>query len=71
MARLTAKTRNHLPQTAFAIPGKRKFPLSDKTHDREAISGATRSYRAGNISASTEKRIQADARQKLGTKKKK
>jgi hypothetical protein len=42
------------------------FPIGDKKHARLAISGATRSFRAGHISASTEANIKAKARAKLG-----
>jgi hypothetical protein len=45
------------------------FPIGDKKHARLAIGGATRSYNAGNISASTEAKIKAKARAKLGKKK--
>ena len=41
-------------------------PINDPTHARMAISGATRSERAGNISASEAARIKAKARKKLG-----
>jgi hypothetical protein len=47
------------------------FPIGDKKHARLAISGATRSYNAGNISKGTENRIKAAARKKLGKKGKK
>jgi hypothetical protein len=55
------------------VPGKKagpngSFPVGDKKHARLAIGGATRSYRAGNISASTEAKIKATARRKLGAK---
>jgi hypothetical protein len=40
--------------------------VGDKTHARLAISGATRSERAGNISSSEEANIKAKARAKLG-----
>lgn len=49
----------------FAGPGK-SFPIGNKVHAREAISGATRSERAGNISESEEDSIKAKARKKLG-----
>ena len=49
----------------FAGPNK-SFPIGDKKHARLAIGGATRSMRAGNISASTAARIKAAARAKLG-----
>lgn len=49
------------------VPGKKagpngSFPIGDKKHARLAIGGATRSYNAGNISASTEAGIKAKAR---------
>jgi hypothetical protein len=47
------------------------FPIGDKKHARLAIGGATRSYKAGNISKGTENKIKAAARKKLGKRKKK
>ena len=54
-----------------SVPGKKagpngSFPIGDKKHARLAISGATRSERAGNISASTAASIKAKARKALG-----
>ena len=46
--------------------GKEGFPMGDKKHQRLAIGGATRSYRAGNISKSKEEEIKSAARSKLG-----
>jgi len=63
--KLTAGKRRSMPKSSFAGPGK-SFPISDPTHARLAISGATRSERAGNISASQEASIKAKARKKLG-----
>lgn len=37
MAKLTAKKRNKLPKKAFAIPSKRKYPIPDKSHARNAL----------------------------------
>lgn len=65
MAKLTAKDRKGMPKSDFAGPGK-SFPVSDPTHARMAISGATRSERAGNISPATAAKVKAKARQKLG-----
>lgn len=53
------------------VPGEKagpngSFPIGDKKHARLAIGGATRSERAGNISASTADAIKAKARAKLG-----
>lgn len=37
MAELTPKKRKALPKTAFAIPEKRKYPIQDKAHARNAL----------------------------------
>lgn len=65
---LSAATRKEMPQSEFAGPGH-SFPVEDKKHARLAISGATRSEHAGNISAEEAARIKAKARAKLGKKK--
>lgn len=68
MAALTASKRHRMPKSDFAGGGPKGaegFPLTDETHDRMAISGATRSYNAGNISKSKEESIKAQARAKL------
>lgn len=64
MAKLNAAKRRSMPKSDFAGPGK-SFPDSDPTHARLAISGATRSERAGNISSAEEQKIKARARAKL------
>jgi hypothetical protein len=63
--KLTAGKRKKMPASQFAA-GKGHFPINDKTHARLAISGATRSYNAGNISASEESSIKSKARKNLG-----
>jgi hypothetical protein len=65
MAKLTAAKRKSMPKKEFALPGKKAFPLNDAKHQRAAISGATRSENAGNISPSTAAKIKAKARAKL------
>ena len=51
---------------ACRIRGRsRSFPMEDATHQRMAISGATRSANAGNISQDEAARIKAEARRKL------
>ena len=69
MATLSTRARKKLPSGTFAGP-RSSFPINDKTHARLAISGATRSKNAGNISASEAARIKAKARKKLGGGKK-
>ena len=65
MVKLTTGKRAGMPKSQFAGPGK-SFPVNDANHARLAISGATRSERAGNISSSEEVDIKAKARRKLG-----
>lgn len=38
MARLTAKGRKRIKRSNFAIPSKRKYPIHDKAHARNALS---------------------------------
>ena len=64
MSLLTAAKRKKMPESEFAGPGT-SFPVPDKNHARLAISGATRSMRAGNISSSEADTIKAKARRKL------
>jgi hypothetical protein len=59
--RETPAVRAHMDFNAFAGPRK-SFPDNDATHARLAIGGATRSERAGNISAAEAERIKAKAR---------
>lgn len=65
MAVLDQAARDKMPKKDFAGPGT-SFPIGDKSHARLAISGATRSEHAGNISSSEEDSIKAKARAKLG-----
>lgn len=37
MANLTAKMRNNLPNSAFAIPSQRAYPIMDRTHAIDAL----------------------------------
>lgn len=62
---LNAAKRAKMPQREFAGPGK-SFPVNDANHARLAISGATRSENAGNISAALAAAIKKRARAKLG-----
>jgi hypothetical protein len=65
MAKLDKEARDNIPTQEFLGPG-RTFPANDRTHTKLAISGATRSEHAGNISASTAESIKAKARRLLG-----
>jgi len=37
MAKLTSKQRKALPSSSFVEPGKRKYPIPDKSHARNAL----------------------------------
>jgi len=63
--KLNAAARKAMPKSEFAGPGK-SFPVNDKAHAKLAIPMATRSERAGNISAGTADKIKATARARLG-----
>lgn len=64
MANLTAKKRASMPKKDFAGKGK-SFPVNDRLHAKLALGGATRAYRAGNISNAEEMKIKSRARGKL------
>jgi hypothetical protein len=68
MAILTAAKRDHMKPSQFA-GGGHSFPVNDPTHQRLAISGATRAEHAGNISPSKAAHIKAIARALLNRRK--
>ena len=68
MAKLTAKTRNALASSQFAQPGKRAFPIQDQSHAANAKARATQQVKAGNMSPSTAKKIDAAANRVLKKK---
>ncbi|MGY3615681.1 hypothetical protein [Bradyrhizobium sp. USDA 10063] len=37
MAKLSGRSRKRLPTKAFAIPGKRKYPIHDRAHAANAL----------------------------------
>ncbi len=37
MAKLTSKGRKRMKSSSFAIPSKRKYPINDKAHARNAL----------------------------------
>jgi hypothetical protein len=38
---LSTKDRNKLSKKSFALPGKRKYPIPDKSHARNALARVT------------------------------
>jgi len=70
MAKLTTKARKGLPKSEFGLPGKRAYPMPDKGHAANAKARATQMERAGKLSASAKKKIDAKANRVLGRGKK-
>ena len=68
MAKLTSKSRNSLPKSDFAGPG-RSYPVPDKSHAANAKARATQQVKAGNLSPSAKAKIDAKANKVLRGKK--
>lgn len=66
MAKLKAATRNALPASKFGLPGKRKFPMPDKSHAANAKARATQGVKRGTLSASSAAKIRKKANAILG-----
>ena len=61
MAELDANARKKLPAGKFAEPEKRKYPIEDKPHARNAKARASQAVKAGRMSKAEEKRIDRKA----------
>jgi hypothetical protein len=61
MAELDAKHRDKLPDSKFAEPQERKYPIEDKAHARNAKARASQAVHAGRMSKAEEKRIDRKA----------
>jgi hypothetical protein len=68
VAKLKAARRKKLPKTAFALPGKRAYPVHDRAHAANAKARAKQQLKKGRISKSTYSRIVAKANKKLRKK---
>lgn len=56
MARLTAKQRNALPSSDFAVPSKRAYPINDASHAANAKSRASGKGVVGKVDAAVAKK---------------
>jgi hypothetical protein len=61
MAELKTDARKKLPKSKFAEPDKRKYPIEDKAHARNAKARASQAVKAGRMSKSEESRIDKNA----------
>lgn len=55
-AKLTSKERDKLPDSAFAIPGKRAYPIHDEGHARDALARASGKSEEGTVRSAVKKR---------------
>ena len=67
MSKLKAATRNKLPSSAFGLPGQRKYPMEDRTHQIKAEEFATKEENSGKLSPAQAARIRAKAKRLLGS----
>jgi hypothetical protein len=66
MAELDAANRNALPQSKFAEPDKRAYPIEDKAHARNAKARASQAVKAGRMSTAEAGKIDKRADAVLG-----
>lgn len=66
MAKLTAQTRNALPNSDFAGPG-RSYPVEDKSHAANAKARAKQQLDKGNLSKGGYSAIVKKANTRLGS----
>jgi hypothetical protein len=60
MSKLTTKERDKIPSDKFALPGH-KYPIEDAAHARNAKARAAQQKKAGKLSASDLKKVDAKA----------
>ena len=60
MSKLTSKTRDKLPASEFAGPG-RSYPVPDKAHAVDAKARASQAVKAGRLSKDQAAKIDAKA----------
>ena len=66
MAKLSTARRKALPKSSFGLPGKRAYPMPDRSHAANAKARASQAVNAGRMSQATEAKIDAKANRKLG-----
>ena len=60
MAKLSAKERDALPDSKFALPDH-TYPVEDAAHARNAKARAAQQAKAGKLSTADEKKVDAKA----------
>lgn len=65
MSKLTTKKRKALPKSSFGLPGKRAYPMPDKSHAANAKARASQMANKGILSKAAEAKIDAKANKVL------
>lgn len=65
MADLSARMRNAFGPAKFGLPGKRAYPVNDRSHAANAKARASEEYNKGNLSAGQKAEIDARANKVL------
>ena len=68
VAKLTAKKRNALPKSDFALPGIEKYPVEDKNHAKNAKARASEMEKKGRLTSTQKSKIDAKANKILKKK---
>ncbi len=66
MSKLKVSSRNALADKAFGLPGKRKYPMPDRSHAANAKARASQMVKAGKLSSASKAKIDAKANRVLG-----
>jgi hypothetical protein len=68
MSKLKDEDRDELPKSKFALPEERKYPIEDEAHARNAKARAAQQEKAGKLSVSDRKKVDAAADRVLKSK---
>ncbi len=61
MAKLSTKKRDSLPKSEFGLPEKRKYPMPDESHARNAKARAEQQVEKGHLSPGEKRKIDQKA----------
>jgi hypothetical protein len=61
MATLTAAKRKKIPKSEFGLPGKKKYPMPDRSHAANAKARASQMEKKGKLSAASKSKIDEKA----------
>lgn len=59
--KLNAAQRKKIPSSKFGLPGRRAYPMPDRSHAANAKARASQQVKAGNLSPSSKAHIDAMA----------